>query len=737
MRTVEQRGRRLGATGEAVGATRITIGLLALGLFAAGSGGAARAGLPVPAPRLSYAIQARVDPASRKLSGQLTLRWTNPSGTKTVSSVPLHLYLNAFSHSETTWMREVRAFAGFRFNQADLLRRYPDPWGYLRPTRIQQVGAGKASWRPIQPDDGNPLDRTLIEVRLPRPIPPGGTLELRVTFSGRLPVPIARTGCTPRFCLVGQWFPKLGVYQRDRWVARQFHGPTEFFADFADYDVTIDAPAGFVVGATGRRRALRPGQRGAPRGYTRVRYAQRWVHDFAVVLGRDLLDRTHRHRGVDVRYLLPAEAGAQLAQSRRAIEGALDCLGRRVGPYPYRSLTVVLPPHQALNTAGMEYPTLITGASGDALWRGFPLASARIAEQTLVHELTHQYFYGLLASNEQEEALLDEGLTSHWDGQCMREIYGRRASMGRLFGRAFDAPELYTINLARNSRRIRESVRRRPSSLFFPGTAFLHIYSRPALALWTASGLFGQKRMDRVFSSYLTRHRFSHPSTEDLLAAAAEAGGADVGAFLSEALDSRRVPDFRVAALWTQPLEAPLGRVPGAKGQAVVITSDNRWDHRALARVVPGLSPQGMVRTQITDPGWSRGGRSQRGAVRWVDLKRHGGTSSADKSIRHSSSVLIQGPAWDHLPAEVVLRFSDGAELREHWDSKAAWRGYRVVRGAPLSAVQIDRARKLMLDVRPQNNGRSVEADARFTADWGGWLGALVSWLAEGVSLWL
>ena len=73
------------------------------------------------------------------------------------------------------------------------------------------------------------------------------------------------------------------------------------------------------------------------------------------------------------------------------------------------------------------------------------------------------------------------------------------------------------------------------------------------------------------------------------------------------------------------------------------------------------------------------------------------------------------------------MRFSDGAELREHWDGKAAWRGYRVVRDAPLTAVQIDRSRKLMVDVQPQNNGRTTTADARFTADWGGWLGALAS----------
>ena len=144
------------------------------------------------------------------------------------------------------------------------------------------------------------------------------------------------------------------------------------------------------------------------------------------------------------------------------------------------------------------------------------------------------------------------------------------------------------------------------------------------------------------------------------------------------------------------------------------------------------------MRVQITNPGWRRGGREQRGGVRWVDLKRHGGVKSARAgSLRYASTALIEGPAWDHLPAEVVLRFSDGAELREHWDGKAAWRGYRVVRDAPLTAVQIDRSRKLMVDVQPQNNGRTTTADARFTADWGGWLGALAQWLAEGVSLWL
>ena len=78
-------------------------------------------------------------------------------------------------------------------------------------------------------------------------------------MEARLPVPFARTGGFADFFVVAQWFPKLGVFETagvqgsvtDRWNAHQFHGPTEFYADYADYDVRIGVPVGWTVAATG------------------------------------------------------------------------------------------------------------------------------------------------------------------------------------------------------------------------------------------------------------------------------------------------------------------------------------------------------------------------------------------------------------------------------------------------------------------------------------------------------
>ncbi|EYF02174.1 M1 family metallopeptidase [Chondromyces apiculatus] len=747
------RGRTAGTFPAALSTTRLCL-LAAACTTTVGAPEVALA-LDLPPVPVSYRIEAELHPDTRGLEGKEEIRWRNETG-ESIAALPMHLYLNGFAHQETTWMRES---APRRPGESELLARNPDPWGYMEPVTItQRVGneEREVSWRPIQPDDGNPFDRSLGEITLAQPAAPGEVVVLNVTFTGRLPEPMARTGGGRGYFLVGQWYPKIGVIEpagvrhapAARRAARQFHGPTEFYADFADYDVTFATPPGWMVGATGR---LAPPAAGmAPRtdGLVTARYTQRAVIDFALVASQHLVDRWERHSPagggptVDIRYMVPAGTEHQIPRWHQSIAGALDVLGSRVGPYPYDVLTVVMPPFWAGATGGMEYPTFITGGSGDRLVDNPLLSQVRLGEVVNIHEFGHQYFHGLLASNEQEEAFLDEGFNSYWEGEITRALYGDAASLGYVLGRRVEGAELGALRLGSAAETIHEPMRKRPTWLFEDGTWSLQAYPRSAVTFATAAALFGQERVDRVFAEYFRRFVFKHPDTEDFLKVAAEVGGAEFEAFCREAFGKDHLPDYAVTDADVTRFKVPLGRIITAEGP-LVVTRENRAQHAGVGLPEEAREEDGQVLVEILDPGWVSGSEERTGTIQRVKMKPeqlapfpdHRGHRADDGHF--TSEVTITGPGWATLPVEVLLRFADGAVVHDTWDGRARWRRYRVLRGAPLVDARVDPAHKIQVDAAPQNNALAVDADEGFARDWGFWLGAVAEWIAGGASLWL
>jgi len=705
--------------------------------------------LGLPTTGISYRIEARLDPETRILTGSEEIRWTNPTD-KPITSLPLHLYLNAFSNTATTWMTEGE-IAGFLRNE--FLSREKEPWGYMEPTWVKQrVGSSdrSVSWHPVQPDDGNPLDRSLAEIELVAPVPPGGEAVLSIAFEGRLPIPIARTGGRRDFFLVGQWYPKIGVIEpagvrhapAARSAARQFHAVTEFYADFADYDVSFAAPDGWMVGATGR--AAGDPAPDSTTGYRRFHYSQRAVHDFALVVGKNLTDRWTHHSpkgggpAVDVRYIVPAGTENQIPRWREAVEGAMDQLGSRIGPYPYTTLTVVMMPFWASRTSGMEYPTFITGEPGDPLWDRFPVSRLRLNEVAIIHEFGHQYFYGLLASNEQEEAFLDEGFNTYWENEVMRKIYGEDASAGWFAGRSLSLGETYGPEISSVATKIHEPVRKIPSSLYAPDTWGEQTYYRSGLIFVTAARLFGQDEVDRVFAEYFRRFAFRHPDFDDFLQVASEAGGADMTAFLREAFERESIPDFAVTGVSARKWEAPLGRILTKDGP-VTTDEKTRKSDSETGLDEAAREAGGRVMMEITDSGWARGGKSSAGTVTRSFVKPDRGEASSgyEPDGYFESTVNVTGPGWDTLPVDVEFRFADGAVLKDRWDGKSAWRRYRFLRAAPIKDARLDPKGQLAVDVQPRNNALASEPAGAFEAGWTAWFGALSQWFIGGISQWL
>lgn len=706
----------------------------------------------LPPTTLSYRIEARLEPATRRVIGTEVLRWRNPAA-HAIEAVPLHLYLNAFSHLDTTWMREARP--GRAKSAQRIARSQEQPWGWIELERVEQRPDGgdalPCSMTFVQPDDGNPLDRSLGEVSLPQPIAPGDELVLEMSFVAQLPIPVARTGGVDDYFHVAQWFPKIGVYEpagvrgsTGRWAARQFHGSTEFYADFADYDVTVEVPEGFVVVATGEQREASGGQP----GQQRARFVQRAVHDFAFVAGRDLHVESHPFTPqggggrITILYVTPKGSAHHVSRMREAAERTFDVLGARVGPYPFSTMKVIQPPWKAARTAGMEYPTLITGIPSDPLFDAPGLAGVRVMEGVVAHEVTHNYFQGLVANDEQREAFLDEGFTDYWETEITRSLAGGDAHYSTLFGHPTDPIERDRFALAEVADEIDEPIIQQPSNLFYPGTGRFQIYTRSILVFATAARLFSQREVDRIFSAYFHRFRFGHPATSDFLAVVDEVAAPGLGAFLHEALTARRIPDLKVERASTERWLPPLGRVPTPDGSVVVTEEMLDEDKHSQVGLDPAArEPDGQVLVEVVAPGYWHDGERRDGRVerKLVAPRRVAPVEGYEPQpeVFYRSAVRLRGPGWQHLPVDVRFRFADGVVVRDSWDGRSSWRAYRFLRGAPLSEVQMDPDDKLVVDPWPGNNGRLLETDWTVASDWAFWLSAASQWVATGVSLWL
>jgi len=702
-------------------------------------------------------LRARFEPETRTVTGTHTLSWESPAKVA-LDALPIHLYLNAFANEGSSWARQMMEIRGWDVDE--LLDAHDDPWGHITITqvtraRVDETGATTktpATHRFVQPNDDNPLDRTLAVVDLVPPLAPGETLTLTIEFTSRLPIPIARTGGLDTYFHVAQWYPKPAVYevQGERgnltggFAGRQFHGPTEFYADFADVDVTLDVPADWTLLATGEGEKL---QTDLPTRQ-RVRFTERAVHDFAFVVAREVHTETHEKvpQGggppVRITYLVPSGLEHTVAGMRHAAEVTFDVLGARVGPYPYSTMKIVAPPWKALATSGMEYPTLVAGSPADPFFERPFLVGLKESDATIAHEVTHNYFYGLVANDEQSDAFLDEGFTQYWEMEIMRTL----AEGGPLYGHLLDHPvdplRMMRAGMKKKRELFVEPVVKQPAYLYRSGTHGNQIYTRTALIFTTAARLFGQAEVDRVFREWFLRKRFSHPSTGELFTLIDEVAPKDLAAFLREAYATAALPDYAVDEATSEEWSAPRGHFT-KDGAPLVVTSQNVDDEASVQATLDARAREedGRVLLHVVDPGTTSGVDATPGYEerRFVTPAKQAARASFEREdgAFFRSFVRVRAPGWDTIPVDVRFTFADGVVITERITGRAPWREFRFVRAAPLDEVVIDPDDTLLIDVDPQNNARALHVDEPRSGLFAALTSGLAALVALTVSLWL
>ncbi|MFD2614550.1 M1 family metallopeptidase [Paenibacillus gansuensis] len=481
---------------------------------------------------VEYHIDAKWVPDRKQITAAQTVTWTNP-GKKTVTEMYLHLYPNAFESMDTTFMKE----SGGTLRSDRMLS---GSFGSIKLNAVKTSDGTNLLPRlqAVQPDDGNKKDRTLVKIRLPEPIPPKGSITLRMAFTVTLPHTFARMGYAGDFVMAGQWFPKVAAYEltgtRGRavegWNAHQYHGNSEFYSDFGIYNVKVAVPSSYIVAATGFQTKPTTDKD----GYKTYQFYADDVHDFAWSASPDFEYAEEPFSapnvpGVRIKLYLDPKHKDLKDRYFHAAKTALTEFSKMYGQYPYSTLSIVVPPAEGNGAGGMEYPTLVTAFGADSIDPGYDL------ERVVVHEIAHQYWYGMVASNEFEEAWLDEGFASYSEDKIMEKEYGV-------------AP-----NLPVESSYITSPAPLKQLSWKYRGHNHYaeNVYTRAKLVLLGIEREIGTKMMNKVIRAYFVKWKFKHPSTADFQTVLERMTKRDWDPYFSQYVYGSMMADFSVEEIHT------------------------------------------------------------------------------------------------------------------------------------------------------------------------------------------
>jgi hypothetical protein len=481
---------------------------------------------------VAYQIDARLDAAKHTIVATETLRYRNLTG-QPQKTFPFHMYLNAFQPQSTFITEERRDDPDYEWK--------PEHFGAINISHLEAAGMGDLTNQIhfIQPDDQNAADHTVMQIELPSAVPAGADVEFKIAFNDQMPEVVARTGYLRDFYMVGQWFPKVGVWWKGAWNCHQFHNTTEFFADFGTFDVKVTLPQNEIVGAAGDLVA----STNNPDGTKTLTFHSEDVHDFSWSASPSFTDVEDSWTGsagtVKVHVLMSPGHLASAPRYIQVLKGTLALYDQWIGPYPYDRLTVVDPPHGGSEAGGMEYPTLITA---DTYW--FMPKGALVPESVTQHEFGHQYWYGMVATNEFEEAWLDEGINSYMETKGMDTLYGKYTSVFNLpFAQMGEDDEQRVAYLQIPDT---DPINRFAWRFYDVGAYGAITYGKTTTVLLTLEKIIGEEALRRALHAYFMRYRFTHPTGDDFIKTVEEVSGKDLRWYFDQAISGTQMFDYKI-----------------------------------------------------------------------------------------------------------------------------------------------------------------------------------------------
>ena len=481
-------------------------------------------------------IDVELDDENHILRGFEKMVYYNNSPSA-LNKIIIHLWPNAYKNSNTNLAKQKYSDGSASFKYADSI-----DLGFIDSLDFK-VNGHKVKWQFLNEQ----ID--ISELHLTNPLRPGDSIIITTPFRVKIPSgKFSRLGHIGQSYQITQWFAKPAVFDKNGWHPMSYLDQGEFYSEFGNYDVSITVPKNYVLMATGDlqnkeeleflnekseltsqlieenklpvRDSFGRKDMSFPKSSVEkktLRFVQKNVHDFAWFTDK----RYHVLKGeVDINnrnvtsWALFTNNEAKLwRRSIEYINDATKYFSKWVGEYPYNHVTAVDGTISA--GGGMEYPNItVIGSSGDS----------KSLETVIIHEVGHNWYYGILGSNERDNAWMDEGLNTYIEIRYMEDKYPNgyenKEEKMKERGISINIPikekELQHISYQFNASRNYDQPLKMGSKNFTQMNYGAMVYSKTGIGFHYLKSYLGEEVFDDCMNEYFNQWKFKHPSPNDI-----------------------------------------------------------------------------------------------------------------------------------------------------------------------------------------------------------------------------
>ena len=474
-------------------------------------------------------ITVLLDDKNNTLIGAEKITYLNNS-TSILDSIVIHLWPNAYKNVDTELAKQKYESGSTVIKYASIKER-----GYIDSLNFK-IDNQKVKWDYYN----NHLDIAILHLN--KPLKPKQKIVIETPFFVKIPsAQFSRLGHVGQSYQITQWFPKPAVFDENGWHPLYYLDQGEFYSEFGSYDVKITLPENYVIMATGdlingekeleflnekvklteqkiknnklpTKDSLGKKDMSFPKSsekFKTVHFRQNNVHDFAwfadkryhVLTGEVELPESKRK--VKTWALFTNQEAHLWTKSIEYLNDATKYFSKWVGEYPYNHVTAVDGTISA--GGGMEYPNItVIGNS----------YTAHALETVIIHEVGHNWFYGILGSNERDNAWMDEGMNTYIEIRYMEEKYnGQFMNIPFIKMKDKNLQEAtYRFNASRNY----DQPLKMGSEAFTEFNYGGMVYAKTGIGFHYLKGYLGEVLFDQCMNNYYDKWKFKHPKPKDL-----------------------------------------------------------------------------------------------------------------------------------------------------------------------------------------------------------------------------